>query len=186
MAVTAFALGCLAGLKMRTVMLDTSCFYGTNIEVLTGRLPKEFLERSMILTVKDEARPVDVLAELIARKDAKAIFIDDLNSLHALMSSGGQKSSIHELFVLIRLLSYNARINNILVLTTVYRSQRADANSRRSLAAAADLQITTEIDSSFITFRCDSAGIWPNKKFGATVGLLGAQDVDADVESRHY
>jgi|SRR5208283_6095811 len=185
-AVAAFALGCLAGLKMRTVALDTSCFYGTNIELLTERLPKEFLERSTILTVAEDARPEVVLADLIAKNEAKAILIDDLNSLNTLMSSGHQKSSIHELFALIRMLSYNARINNVLVLTTVYKSQRADTNSRRSLVAAADLQIATETDSSYITFSCDSPSIWPNKKFVATVNLLGVQDVDANIESSHY
>ncbi len=185
-AVAAFALGCLAGLKMRTVVLDTSCFYGTNIELLTEGLPKEFLERSTILTVAEDVRPEGVLTDLIAKKEAKAILIDDLNSLNALMSSGHQKSGIHELFVLIRMLSYNARINNVSVLTTVYKSQRADANSRRSLAAAADLQITTETDSSCVTFRCDGPDIWPNKKFVAAVNLLGVQDVDANIEGRHY
>ena len=150
-------------------MLDTSCFYETNIETLTEGLPKEFLERSTILTIKEDARPEEVLSELIAQKEAKAVLIDDLNSLNALMSSGVQKSSVHELFVLIRMLSYNARINNISILTTVYKGQRADASSRRSLAAAADLQITAETESSYITFRCDSAGVWPNKTFVATV-----------------
>ena len=52
--------------------------------------------------------------------------------------------------------------------------------------SAADLQITTEVDSSFITFRCDGADIWPNKKFVAAVNLLGVQDVDANIEGRHY
>jgi len=185
-AVTTFALGCLAGLRMRTIMLDTSCFYGTNIETLTEGLPREFLERSMIFTVTEDTRPEDVLSELIAKKEVKAILIDDLNSLNALMSSGGKKSGIHEVFVLIRMLSYNARINNISILTTVYMNQKGDTSSRRSLAAAADLQIATEIESSRITFRCDSAYTWPNKKFVATVNLLGTQDVDANVESRHY
>jgi hypothetical protein len=169
---------------MRTVMLDTSCFYGTNIGVLTERLPREFLDRTTMLTITEDSRPEDVLSVLITKKEAKAIFIDDLNSLNAMMSSGDQKSSIHEMFVLIRLLSYNARINDFSILTTVYKSQRADATSRRSLAAAADLQITTETESSNITFRCDGADVWPNRKFVAAVSLLGAQDIDADIEGR--
>ena len=170
--VTRFALGCLAGLKTKTVMLDTSCFYGTNIQVLTEGLPREFLERTIVLTVGDDTGPEVALTELIAKKEAKAILIDDLNSLNALMSSGEQKSSIHELFVLIRILSYHARINGVSILTTVYKSQRTDANSRRSLAAAADLQITTETDSSSIIFRCDGTDVWPSRRFVATSDYL--------------
>jgi hypothetical protein len=176
----------LAGLKMRTLLLDTSCFYGTNIELLTEKLPKEFLERSTILTVTEDAGPKDVLSELISNKEARAVLIDDLNSLNALMSSGDKRSSIHELFVLVRMLSYSARINNFLILATVYKSQRSDATSKRSLGAAADLQITTETESTYVTFRCDDRGIWPNGRFVANVGLLGAQDVDADIEGGQH
>jgi hypothetical protein len=185
-AVTKFALGCLAESKVRTVLLDTSCFYGTNIQALTEGIPREFLERTTLLTIPEGARPEAVLTELMANPEAKAILIDDLNSLNALMSEGDAKSSIHELFVLIRMLSYYARINGIVIFATVYKSQRSDSNSRRSLAAAADFQIETETEPSSITFRCESVGVWPAKKFVATVRLLGGQDVDADIESRHY
>jgi len=165
-AITAFALGCLAALRMRTVMLDTSCFYGTNMEVLAESLPREYLERTTTLTVAEDTGLENVLTQLMTER-TKAVLIDDLNSLNALMSSGYQESSIHKMFVLIRMLSYGARMNNTLILATVYRSQRADTNSRRSLAAATDLQITTEAQPSGITFSCDAANTWPRGKFVA-------------------
>lgn len=169
MAVTTFILACLAGLRIRTVLLDTSCFYGTNIEALTGRLPKEFLEQSKILMISEDPRPEYVISELIAKNETKAILIDDLNALNALISSTSRKSSTHELFVLIRMLSYKARINNIVILTTAYRNQRTDTNSRRTLAASADLQIDTEAEPSRIIFRCNVDNIWPNRTFVAAI-----------------
>lgn len=75
--------------------------------------------------------------------------------------------------MLIGMLSYEARSRNLSVLTSVYKSGNtpADRNPRRSLAAAADLQIATEARSSSLTFRCDGIESWPANKFDASVYL---------------
>lgn len=165
--VARFTLHCLAVAKIRTIILDTSCFYAMNVRSLTHGLPNEFIDRTTIIGIPEETTPEDVITDLLTT-DAKAILIDDLNALNALLSSGQSKSAIHKLFVTIRVLSYNARMDNSLVFTTVYGTQRADGNSRRSLAASADLQISVESRPSHISFRCNNA--WPSPSFDASVG----------------
>ena len=127
------------------------------------------MERSRILTVNGDAGPEKAASALLTREDTKAILVDDLNSLNALIGRADRNSSGHKFFVLMRLLSYNARVHNIALLASVYKNQRLNRNSRRSLAASTDLQINVETKASYITFRCESIGAWPDKGF--TVSL---------------
>jgi hypothetical protein len=154
---------------MTALMLDTSCFYTSNIELLASKLPHAFLEHSRILTISEGKTPQEVISALLTREEARAVLIDDLNSLNALMGRGDRNSSAHELFVLIRLLSYSARIHNTPLLASVYNSQGTNLNARRSLAASTDLQINAEAKPSYITFRCNKTGVWPNKSFTAVL-----------------
>ena len=165
-ASASFILGCLAALRMRTLILDTSCFYGTNAEVLTERLPAEFLERTKVLTITDDAKLEEILAGVVTTKEAKAIIVDDLNTMNSLKSSGGEKFGVRKLFTLMRMFSWTARMNNLLVLATIYRNEGQEAKgSKRSLAAAADLNIIVKREASHITFRCDNVDIWSNHEF---------------------
>jgi len=165
-----FLLGCLAASRMRTVIFDTSSFYATNIRALTESLPKDFLQRSVLITPQDNQRFEDSMTDVLNMK-AEAILIDDLNALHYLLSSDKQRSGIHQLFTFIRLLSYEARTDGISVFGTVYKTERDSAPERatkRSLSAAADLQITTNDDrSDRISFRCNEISSWPNNRFSA-------------------
>jgi hypothetical protein len=172
-----FLLGCLAASRMRTVIFDTSSFYATNIGGLAGSLPKDFLQRSTLITPQDDRRLEDSLTDVLGMK-AEAILIDDLNALHYLLSSDRQGSGIHPLFTFIRLLSYQARTENISVFGTVYKTERDSAPeraTRRSLSAAADLQITTTGTtdrSDRISFRCsETTGGWPDNRFSAPLYL---------------
>jgi hypothetical protein len=174
--VARFLLGCLAASRMRTVVFDTSSFYATNIRALTESLPKDFLQRSTLITPQDDRRFEDSVTDLLSTK-TEAILIDDLNALHYLLSSDRQRSGIHQLFTFIRLLSYEARVENLSVFGTLYRTERGDPAhervTRRSLSAAADLQITTTEDGpDRISFRCsEKVAGWPDGRFSAPVYL---------------
>ncbi|MDA4113874.1 MAG: hypothetical protein OK474_07495 [Thaumarchaeota archaeon] len=173
-----FLLGCLAASRMRTVIFDTSSFYATNIGALAESLPKDFLQRSTLITPQDDRRLEDSVTDVLEMK-AEAILIDDLNALHYLISSdrrGG--SGTHQLFTFIRLLSYQARTENLFVFGTVYKTERDSAperTTRRSLSAAADLQITTTGTtdrSDRISFRCtQTISGWPDNRFSAPLYL---------------
>jgi len=170
--VARFTLNCLATLKSRTLIFDTSCFYGTNTETLTSGLPEEFLRNTTVVTIGTHSEPERLLAQLVTN-EASVIIIDDLNALRSLLSTARRNSSIHELFRLIGILSYEARSRNISVLTTVYKSANtsSERNSPRSLVAASDFQITAEAQTRSVTFRCDRIGSWPAKTFVASVLL---------------
>ncbi len=166
-----FLLGCLAASRARTVIFDTSSFYGTNIHTLTRSLPRDFLQQSTLIEPQDGPRFEDALAELLSIRP-RAIVIDDLNSLHYLLSSDTHRSGTHQLFNFLRLLSFDARLFNLFVFLTVYRAQGDPASekaTKRSLPAAGDLQILTDDHSGNITFRCDQANSWPSGQFSAPV-----------------
>jgi hypothetical protein len=127
----------------------------------------------MLITPQDGQRLEDSMVEALTMK-AEAIVIDDLNALHYLLSSDRQKSGIHRLFTFLRLLSYDARIDNLSIFGTVYKAD-GDASTeratKRSLSAAADLQIATDDDLNQITFRCSEIKSWPNNRFSAPLYL---------------
>ncbi len=172
-AVARFLLGCLAESRTSTMIFDTSSFYGANIIDLTQSLPKDFLQQSTLITPPDDLPLEDSMTGVLTVKTG-AILIDDLNALHYLLSSGPRRSGTHRLFAFIRLLSYEARINDLYVFGTVYKAEgdsAADRATKRSLSAAADLQIATEARPDHITFRCDEVKGWPNSSFSTPLYL---------------
>jgi hypothetical protein len=172
-SVAGFLLGCLAESRTSTMIFDTSAFYGANITALTQSSPKDFLQQSTLITPPEDLPLEDSLTEALTIKTG-AILIDDLNALHYLLSSGTRRSGTHRLFAFIRLLSYEARTNDLYVFGTVYKAEGdsgADRATKRSLSAAADLQISTEARSDHITFRCDEIRGWPNNQFSTPLYL---------------
>ena len=93
--VARFLLGCLAASRKRTVIFDTSSFYGANIRDLAESLPKDFLQRSVLVTPQDDQNLEDSITDVLSMK-TDAILIDDLNSLHYLLSSNTPKSGTHD------------------------------------------------------------------------------------------
>jgi hypothetical protein len=165
--VARFLLGCLAASRTHVVIFDTSSFYGANMGILTEALPRGFLQQSTLITPQDDQRLGDSIAEVLAVKTG-AILIDDLNALHYLLSSDRLQSGTQRLFAFIRLLSYEARINDLFVFGTVYKAEgdsAADRTTKRSLPAAADLQVSTEVHMDRLTFRCEEIKGWPSSRF---------------------
>ena len=167
--VARFLLGCLAASRTHTVIFDTSSFYGANIRTLTESLPKDFLQQSTLITPKEGHVFEDSVTEIFSTK-SQAVLIDDLNAVHHLLSSDRQKSGMHSLFTFIRILSYEARIGNRYVFGTLYKTEgnsMAGRATKRSLSAAADLQISTDYRFDRIAFGCNEAKTWPNNRFSA-------------------
>src|ERR1039458_4598840 len=127
-SVASFLLGCLAESRTSTVIFDTSSFYGANISALTQSLPKDFLQQSTLITPPDDLPLEDSMTAALTIKTG-AILIDDLNALHYLLSSGPRRSGTHRLFAFIRLLSYEARLNDLYVFGTVYKARSEEHTS---------------------------------------------------------
>lgn len=172
-AVSRFILECLSIAKLNIAILDTSCFFGTNMQELTDSLPKEFLQKSIIEDLPDESDEEPSLVEIIAT-EASVIWIDDMNAALHLLSSGGQRSGIHRLSTFYHMLSYNARINNTIVLGTVYKAAFGTTTAgiaKRSLPKLSDLQISAEVRTGEMVFRCHDITGWPTEGFVAPLYL---------------
>ena len=134
-SVADFLLGCLAESRTSTMIFDTSSFYGANITTLTQSLPKDFLQQSTLFTPPEDLPLEDSMTEALTIKTG-AILIDDLNALHYLLSSGTHRSGTHRLFAFIRLLSYEARTNDLYVFGTVYKADGDSAADRATKRSA--------------------------------------------------
>ncbi|MGA2663338.1 MAG: hypothetical protein ABSF83_00135 [Nitrososphaerales archaeon] len=172
--VARFLLGCLAASKTRTLILDTSSFYGSNVRALTRSLPVDFLRRSTLVTPRDGEGLEGSMARTLTAGGAGAVLVDDLNALHHLLSSGEQRGAgTHRAFTFLRLLSYSARDGDLLVFGTLYRAaSTAERVAKRSLSMAADLQISTEEDRlGRVSFGCAQIEGWPDRRFSAPLYL---------------
>ena len=157
--------------------------WGEHGRSLLKSLPKGFLQQSTLITPQDDRRLEDSMTEVLATKTG-AILIDDLNAFHYLLSSDRLQSGTQRLFAFIRLLSYEARINDLFVFGTVYKAEgdsAADRATKRSLSAAADLQVSTEvrIGPSHVQVRRDK-GLAEQQVQHAT--LLRPEHVDSHVD----
>ena len=160
-------LGCLSVTKLDVTVLDTSNFFGTNMPKLTGNLPKEFLQKNFIERIPDDSSEEIPLTEVIAT-DASVVWIDDMNAIFHLLSSRNQRSGIQLLSTFYRMLSYSARINNTVVLGTVYKTTFGTAVSgiaKRSLPELSDLQVFTDVRAGEAVFRCHEITVWPAEGF---------------------
>lgn len=186
LAATNFVLGCLSKLRAKVLILDTDCFYGTNAELVARGLSTEFQQHTYMLTTSQDENPKTMLVDVISQSESDAIIIDNLGALNFLLSSGEQRASVHQSYVLVRILSFMARTNNLWAVATAYRTHREDGSTKRSLIAAADIQIEVEVESSHLAFQTRVNAIWPDKRFTASSDLLLGQDIYPNVDSRGH
>ena len=162
-----FILSCLAVRRTRTVVFDTSCFYGVNIRRIGSALAKEFLQQSTLLNLSEEQSFEDSLTDMIST-DSGAVLIDDLNAVLHLLASRGQKSPMNRLSTFYNILSYNAKLSGLLVLGVAYKGDSGGfpaRSTKRSLPKISDLQVTTEVRADEIVFRCSEIRSWPKDGF---------------------
>ena len=107
-----FLLRCASLESVETTVLDTDVFYCTNIDRLAeGALSPGMTE---LLLLPERGFEVSSLLPLLSSK-RELIIIDDLNSLYSLAS---EERKAHQLAILMRLLSHNARVNGSWVIAT--------------------------------------------------------------------
>ena len=90
-----------------------------------------------------------------------------MNSLSSLATDGVKSNQLR---ILMKLLSYNARMNDSWAIATAYRTERGDKQgtmSQRSLTALGDtLVIDTDSRADSIKVNLEaSKGHWPNGEF---------------------
>ena len=151
-----FMLRCASLQSIDTTILDSDAFYCTNME--------RFAEDAQSISEGRGARSCLNGASRWARwcrcslRRGRSLIIDDLNSLYSL-ASDGRKS--HQLTILMKLLSHNARMNGSWAIATAYRAEldrKQSAMNQRSLTALGDLLIDTDRRAGSIRLKVELQG----------------------------
>jgi hypothetical protein len=162
MELSLFVLRCACLQSMDTTILDVDAFYCTNIDRFADEYAQSIPEVKMLLLPERDFEVSSLLPLLSSKREL--ITIDDLNSLYSL-ATNGRKS--HQLAILIRLLSYNARMNNSWVIATAYQTEidvKQEKVNQRSLTALGDLLIDTSFRDGSLKLKGASKGQWPNNE----------------------
>ena len=149
--------GCLQHQPGPSMILDSGVFYSTNVKRITDG---SGLAEARISLLPEGDFEVSALLPLVS-SEVKLLVIDDLNSLYSLAADGRR---LHQLTVLLKMLSYNARINDTWVIATASRTdaspRREDAN-QRSLATAGDMVVDAESKGNSLTLKARFMSWWP-------------------------
>lgn len=161
MQLSRFMLRCASMQSMDTTILDVDAFYCTNM----NRFAEDARSiKGDILLLPEQDFEAGSLVPLLSSK-IRLLIIDDLNSLYSLASDGRRSQ---QLTILMRLLSYNARMNGSWVIATAYRTELGlaqGAMSQRSLTALGDVLVDTESHESSLKLKSGVNGHWTDGEF---------------------
>jgi hypothetical protein len=157
-----FILRCASMRPMNMTILDADAFYCTNADRLTE--DARSITEAEVLLLPEKDFEVNSLLTLLSSK-RELLVIDDLNSLYSL-ATDARKS--HQLTILMKLLSYNARLNNSWVIATAYRTElgaKQERANQRSLTALGDVLVDTDFRRGSLKLKGGFKGRWPNDEF---------------------
>ena len=161
-ALARFLFSCVSVLSLGTTILDSDAFYSTNMEEFVDENRPAPKGEVLLLTERD-FEVTSLLPLLSSRREL--LVIDDLNSLYSL-ASDGRKSQ--QLTILLKFISYNARMNGSSVVATAYRTdldQKRRGANQRSLTALGDLLIDTDLRAGSIRLKASLKDYWPNGEY---------------------
>jgi len=151
-------LTCARAHPSHPTILDVDAFYCTHAEELSDQAQP--ISSAELLIMPEGTFDADLLTALLSSK-REVLIIDDLNSLYTLASDGRE---LHQLSIIMRLLSHNASLNGSWVIATAYRTEFGDGRekkaNRRSLAALGDLIVDTEFSDGSLQLKAGFKGPW--------------------------
>jgi hypothetical protein len=159
MELSRFILRCARLQSTGTTVLDADAFYCTNIDRFAE--DAKSITKAELFLLPEQDFEVSSLLPLLSSK-RELLIIDDLNSLYSL-ATDGRKS--HQLSILMKLLSWNARMSKSWVIATAYRTELGAKQGRanqRSLTALGDLLVDTDFREGSLTLKAGFKGWWPN------------------------
>lgn len=164
-----FILRCLSTLRRQAVILDTSATMGSTAVRVGDGLDAKSLERIELHWLSEDASAETHLAFLV-EEGLDVILIDDINSLHHLLSGNQGKLGMYRLLVFSRLLSYSARQNGSIVISTAYSSEvRGLGGGQVSLSAAGDMKVAVKLDGPRLVFKSATHSMWGGGSFVAEI-----------------
>lgn len=132
-------LGCAGVLSIETTVLDTDAYFASNMDLLVGKAPAP---TGQLMTLPEGGLEVSSLVPLLSSKTAM-LLVDDLNSLYSLAAGGAR-----QLGALMRMFSYNARLNGTWAVATAYMAELEERRTPnpRSVVTAGDVLVDTQMD----------------------------------------
>jgi hypothetical protein len=161
MELSRFILGCARLHSVDTTVLDTDAFYCTNIDRLADGDAKAMKGELALFLPEQDFEVISLLPLVSSRREL--LVIDDLNSIYSL-ASNGRKS--HQLTILMKLLSYNAKMNQSWAIATAYRqgpNEKEEKVDQRSLIALGDVLVDTYFQDGSLRLKGEfGGGQWPD------------------------
>ena len=156
-----FLTSCASKLKAKMQVLDMDAFCSIHVQRLVDVKNSEF-PTGMEILLPIHGFSTESLASLIP--STEFLIIDDLNSLFSLSSASSQS---HQLFAMMKLISYHARINDSWVLATAYRSAptKLTKTNKHSLESLADFALEATSRDGAITLKGAAVTGWPDDGF---------------------
>jgi hypothetical protein len=158
MQLSRFILTCARLQSTDTTILDADAFYCTNIDRFAD--DAQSLTNARMLLLPEQDFDVSVLLPLLSSKWGLLV-IDDLNSLYSLATDGRK---LHQLSILMKLISWNAKMNKSWVIATAYRTEfgAKQRPNQRSLTALGDQLVDTDFREGSLRLRSGFKDWWPN------------------------
>jgi len=159
MQLTRFLLHCARLQSADTTVLDVDAFYCTNINRFAE--DAQPIANAELLLLPEQDFEVASLLPLLSSK-REMLIIDDLNSLYSLASDGRK---LHQLTIIMRLISHNAKMNKSWAVATAYRTKlgsKQGAGNQRSLTSLGDLLVDTELRGLSVRLKAGFKSQWPD------------------------
>jgi hypothetical protein len=159
MDLSRFVLRCARHQSLNITVLDVDAFYCTNVDRLAEDA-KPIVDAELLLLPENDLEVGSLLPLLSSQR--MLVVIDDLNSLYSLATD---VRGSHQLSIMMKLLSYNARMNDSWVIATAYRMElraKEGKTNQRSLTALGDLVVDADSRDGSLRLRGRSSGLWPN------------------------
>ena len=157
-AVGRLILNCARLRPADTLLLDVDGFYCTNMDRLVedGRSVGE----AQVLLLSEKDFDMNALLALLTSK-RRLLIIDGLNSLHSLSEN---RHASHQLAIILKILSYNARMNRSWAIATAYRPELGGkpGTNQRSLMALGNFVVDTYYRDGSLRLKAGFNGVWPN------------------------
>jgi len=149
-------LGSAGAMSLRTSVLDTDAYYCANIDRFADDA-RSITDGLFLLPDKFEASSLIPLLS----SEPELLVVDDLNTLYSLATDGRK---IHQLAIMMRLLSHNARLNGSWVVAIAYKTEGAKSEeaNRRSLTSFADLVVDVAVRDGSLRLKAGFKSGWPN------------------------
>lgn len=147
------------------IVLDIDAFYASNADDIFAGLRAPAARSTLVQIPEPGSRIEDEFPKLFSH-DSGVMIVDSLNSLHHLLSSGGDGLRGRKFSFAIAVLSFVARAGNRAVMLAMYRREGITrAVASRSISSLSDSTVSAEVRGSELVLECQRGLAWQGARF---------------------